>query len=136
MKRLSRGVASGATLVASLTLLGLSACAEPSAPAHRNPDLEGRITLLVGGAAVSGVLVDDLHTPATGYTQIHLVLKPPSGRRAVVFVRTADGTLVRGTAADLRVGAQLRAWVQPTERRSLPPQWDAVRVIVQSPRQP
>jgi hypothetical protein len=76
------------------------------------------------------VLVASLEMPASGYGEgIELFVRWP-GRTAPVYVRSPDGTLRPGSLADITVGTQVVAWNTGVERRSLPPQWDAARVVV------
>ncbi len=119
-------------LSVSVALLG--ACATPTAVVEGEPDLRGTITLVPPGSPVRSVLVENLQTPASGYSRIDLFVVPPSGPPAEVLIRRVGGETTRATIADLREGVRVTAWVRRGERQSDPPQWDAVRVAIETPQ--
>lgn len=109
--------------------IGLASCDSPTAP-DGEPDLKGTITAVYGEGREMWVHVEELELPATNYEEGISLYPEPFGRAAWVFVRSPDGTLRRGSAADLVVGAKIMAWTTGLERRSLPPQWDATSIVV------
>ena len=107
----------GLALAASLLAVGCRDGAGPKAA-----DVTGFVTA-VSGQALS--LADRLVPLSPG--QVDRVVDAGS---APVFIERADGSVDRGTLADIHVGSRLRVWTGGVERRSLPPQYTATRVDV------
>ena len=122
-------------LIAIAALVGTGGCAGSTGPSGvavlaggqvENPHLVGRVAEVGWSHREQTVLVRDVRVPATGY-EAGIALDVGS---APIFVRRADGSLVRGALSDVKAGAELRAWSTGIELRSLPPQWSATRVEV------
>ncbi len=86
--------------------------------------LTGTIAAVAPGPAAIGVLVDA--APGDDAGQVVLLVSPETE----IEVRRADGTAVRGSAADLAVGARIVARHTGAEMRSLPPQYHATHVRI------
>lgn len=123
--------------VMMVPLIALAAAAASCAGAQGGPAGGGRTLagVIVGvdlAAAPARVVVEG----APGVSGM-----PPGGRAVLlvsqeteVSVQRADGTVQRGRAADLAVGLRVEAEHTGTELRSLPPQYDAVRIrVIPSP---
>jgi hypothetical protein len=116
-------------------LLAVSGCSTATASGvWDGPDLVGTVADVTGDESERRVLVHDVVVPASGYSAIDLFLTWPAGAgTAQVYFLQKDGSIVRGTDRHIQPGSRLRAWTSGLERRSLPPQWDAVRVLVEPP---
>jgi len=112
-------------LVASVALVA-SACSHSTAPpTDGEPELIGTVASVRWSGRPTTVLITNLRTPDTSYYPRGVALDVG---RAAIFVRGRDATFRRATSADVVVGATIRAWSTGVELRSLPPQWEAVRV--------
>lgn len=120
------------TLCAFTLLLG--SCSEVSILGTEDPDLDGVVTAVHEDGGQLRVLVGGLTLPSQGYSQIDLTILGP-GVDAPIYVRTESAGLVRGSRADVMVGARVQAWNTGGERRSDPPQWDAERIEVSAARE-
>ncbi len=116
------------TLLASL--VGMGACSDPSSPLGGAPHIIGTVQRVDAAAGRMSVSVNNLEAPVDGYDQILLHVRQP-GHAAPIYVRHADGRLVPGDGADLRVGARVSAHTTGVELRSDPPQWTATRLTVE-----
>jgi hypothetical protein len=120
---------------AALMLLFAAGCSTATASGvWDSPDLVGTVADVTGDASERRVLVHDVVMPASGYSAIDLFLSWPGGvGNAQVYFLQRDGRILRGTDLQIQPGSRLRAWTSGLERRSMPPQWDAVRVLVEPP---
>ena len=90
--------------------------------------MEGVIAAVEPGPPSTRLMVDVESGAAAAPGRVVLLVSPGTE----VEVQRADGTSTRGGAADLVVGARIRARHTGTEMRSLPPQYQATHIRVLS----
>lgn len=116
--------------------LAASACGggpgDPAQPPALNASIPeeaasiGEVKQVDGGAARPRLLIEQIATRSAGYPIAWVSVFP----RTTVLVRSG-GQLSRGTAADLRAGADVQAWFTGGVRESYPVQADAGTVLVE-----
>lgn len=126
MRSFLRASAVAATLAAALSGCGSSAT-EPDGLVPRV------ISASVIGVESHGesvhILADSVGgTSADDGPAIRFTLLTSSAQRIVVH--RADGSVRNGSAADIKPGVTVRAWLTGIELRSLPPQYPTTRIDV------
>jgi hypothetical protein len=116
------------TLATLALCAGVAACANRAdGPADdREWNMEGTIAGIEAGAGATRLMVDLAAGGAAEPGRVALLVSPDTE----VLVQRADGTSAAGGAADLAVGARIRARHTGEEMRSLPPQYRATHVLV------
>jgi hypothetical protein len=97
-------------------------------PGDADWSMEGVIAAVDPGPAATRLTVDVSSGAAAEPGRVVLIVSPETE----VEVQRADGTSARGGAADLVVGARIRARHTGVEMRSLPPQYQATHIRVLS----
>lgn len=120
------------TLLSALFWVALASCAgAPGAGGAGEASLGGLITAVERTPSATHLsIARPQEEPADARADVRILLVRPGTE---VFVQRADGTVARGSAADLAVGSRIRAEHTGVELRSLPPQYIAARVWVLRP---
>lgn len=116
-------------LTAALVCVAIASCAgAPNGSADVGRTLEGVIVGIDPRPDATRVVIEvEPGAPAAPGRKTVILL---AGLETEIFIQRADGTVHRGRAADMVVGARVRAEITGVERRSLPPQYEAVRLRV------
>jgi hypothetical protein len=107
---------------------GVASCAGRAngSPGDADWSMEGVIAAVEPGPAATRLTVEVASGAAAEPGRAVLLVSSETE----VEVQRADGTSARGGAADLVVGARIRARHTGVEMRSLPPQYQATRIRV------
>lgn len=92
------------------------------------PSIVGRIARVDGDPA-SRILINSVELQPPNVSAPDSVLLLLKANVAIELV-TAEGRTTLGTLHDLIVGRRIQAWRGGTEYRTLPPQYDVVRILV------
>ena len=116
-------------LFSALAFVALASCAGASSgSADARPGLAGVVAAVQQQPAVTRVTVEAA-APAGPTRETFVLLVRPGTE---ILIQRADGTAERGRSADLVVGARVQAEHTGAELRSLPPQYEALRIRVLS----
>lgn len=90
-----------------------------------SPDLTGTVEGVTGPVGTQlSILVNGVAGSASRRVVVHISSRRP------VFVQRPSGSLRRTSWESVAVGASVQVWGTGVESRSLPPQWDALQIVV------